>query len=288
MHMTMNPFQKIAVAIAFSPRCEAMVAEAKLLQQTLGSALYFIHCGNKTIQEEQYLKHLLHRFNLDNKNVHVIWREGDPVESIKEFCSTESIDLLVAGALEKESLLKYVLGGVSRQLSRKVKCSMLMLTEPNIHPKGFKHLVVEGTDHPKTENTITVAMELAKGFQAQTIDLIQESDLSKLALIRSDEFKENEAGEKKIELLREEDEKLEEILRCVDCGELQIQTERIEGKPGYVISKFAREKNADLLILNSPDKPMNLLDRVFPHDIEYALADLPCNLLIVHPKENNA
>jgi hypothetical protein len=33
--------------------------------------------------------------------------------------------------------------------------------------------------------------------------------------------------------------------------------------------------------LNSPDKQMNLIDRVFPHDIEFALADLPCNLLIV-------
>ena len=60
-----------------------------------------------------------------------------------------------------------------------------------------------------------------------------------------------------------------------------VCTERIEGKPGYVISKFAREKNADLLVLNSPDKQMNLIDRVFPHDIEFALADLPCNLLIV-------
>ena len=159
-----------------------------------------------------------------------------------------------------------------------------MLTEPNIHPKGFKHLVVEGTDHPKTENTVHVAIELAKAFHSSSVDLVQESDLSKLALIRSEEFKENEAGEKKIELLKEEDEKLEEILRCADCGNLVIQTERIEGKPGYVISKFAREKNADLLVLNSPDKPMNLLDRVFPHDIEYALADLPCNLLIVHPK----
>jgi hypothetical protein len=77
---------------------------------------------------------------------------------------------------------------------------------------------------------------------------------------------------------------LEEILNCTDCGTLKINTERIEGKPGYVISKFSRKVYADLMVLNSPDKQMNLIDRVFPHDIEYALADLPCNLLIVHPK----
>ncbi len=284
MQSKVTTFQKIAVAVAFSPRCEAIIAEARQLQQAFHSQMIFIHVGKKSMQEEQYLKHLLHRFQLDQPNNEVIWREGDPVETILEICQTQNVDLLVAGALEKETLLKYFLGGISRQLSRKVKCSMLMLTEPNIHPGGFKHLVVEGTDHPKTENTISVAVELAKAFQSNTLSIIQESDLSKLALIRSDDFKENEADEHKETLLKEEDEKLEEILRCTDCGELAINTERIEGKPGYVISKFAREKSADLLVVNSPDKTMNLLDRVFPHDIEYALADLPCNLLIVHPK----
>ncbi len=119
------------------------------------------------------------------------------------------------------------------------------------------------------------------------VDIIQETDLSKLALIRSEELKENEADVRKEQLLREEDEKLKEILRCTDCGSLEIKTERIEGKPGYVISKFARDHNADLLVVSSPDKQLNLLDRVFPHDIEYALSDLPCNLLIVHSKEQD-
>jgi nucleotide-binding universal stress UspA family protein len=277
-------FEKIGIAIAFSPRCEALVAEAKWLQNTFQSKIVFIHVGKKSLQEEQYLKHLLHRFNLDQPETEILWKEGDPVDTIIEVVNSEKIDLLVAGALEKESLLKYVMGGVSRQLSRKIRCSMLMLTEPSIHPKGYNFLVVEGTDHPKTENTISIAINWAKASGSEHVDIIQESDLNKLALIRHDEWRENEVGEKKEAFLKEEDEKLEEILRCTDCGKLEINTERIEGKPGYVISKYAREKEADLLVVNSPDKPMNLLDRVFPHDIEYALAELPCNLLIVHPK----
>ncbi|MBC7384473.1 MAG: universal stress protein [Bacteroidia bacterium] len=278
-------FEKIAIAVAFSPRCEAILAEARLLQQTFGSKLVFIHVGKKSLQEEQYLKHLLHRFGLDHTLNKIIWREGDPVETILEICQTEKIDLLVTGALEKESLLKYFLGGISRQLSRKVKCSMLMLTEPNIHPTGFKQIVVEGTDHHKTENTIAVAVAVAKSYHSGKVHIIQETDLSKLALIRSEELKENEADFRKQQLLKEEDEKLEKILRCTDCGDLKLAVERIEGKPGYVISKFARDCGADLLVVSSPDKQMNLLDRVFPHDIEYALSDLPCNLLIVHPKD---
>ncbi|MBU3663083.1 MAG: universal stress protein [Bacteroidetes bacterium] len=284
MRTVENSFAKIAIAVAFSPRCEAILAEARLIHQRLGAKMVFIHIGKKSLQEEQYLKHLLHRFELDQTGNEVVWREGDPVESIINICQELNVDLLVAGALEKESLLKYFMGDISRQLSRKVKCSMLLITEPSTHPKGFKYLVVEGTDHPKTENTISKAVELAQAYQASNVIIIQESDPGKMALIRSDELKENEADQIKEELLKEEDQKLEEILRCTDCGNLSIQTERIEGKPGYVISKYAREKNADLLVVNSSDKPMNLLDRVFPHDIEHALADLPCSLLIVHPK----
>ena len=279
-----NSFAKIAIAVAFSPRCEAILAEARLLHQRVGAQMFFIHIGKKSLQEEQYLKHLLHRFELDQTDNQIIWEEGEPVETIIALTQSLDIDLLVAGALEKESLLKYVLGDISRQLSRKVKCSMLLLIEPSTHPKGFNHLVVEGTDHPKTENTIAIAVEWAKAYHSSNVTIIQESDPQKLALIRSDELKENEADQIKEDFLKEEDEKLEEILRCTDCEGLKIITERIEGKPGYVISNYARLKSADLLVVNSPDKPMNLLDRVFPHDIEHALADLPCNLLIVHPK----
>ncbi len=278
------PYAKIALALAFSPRCESLLAEAKLLQEKFACTLIFIHVGEKSLQEEQYLKHLLHRFHLDTPKNEIIWKSGEPVETILDICQTEQIDLLVAGALEKESLINYVFGGISRQLSRKIKCSMLLLTEPNIHPKGFKYLVVEGTDHPKTENTIAISVQWAKAFNSDRIDIIQENDLSKIALIRSEELKEHEAGERKKEILSEEDLKLKEILSCNNCGNLEIHTERIEGKPGYVISKYAREQEADLLVINSPDKPLNLLDRVFPHDMEYALANLPCNLLIVHPK----
>jgi len=281
MNVVESPFRKIAIAVAFSPRCEALLSEARQLQDRLGASLLFVHVGKKSLQEEQYLKHLLHRFGLDTSTNKIIWESGEPVDTILRVCQDEEVDLLVAGALEKESLLKYFLGGIARQLSRKVKCSMLMLTEPNIHPTGFKQIVVEGSDHPKSEFTIAAAISFGKAFQSHKLSIIQETDLSKMALIRHEELRESEAEAIKERFLAEEDQKLEEILKCKDCTGLVIHNERIEGKPGYVISKYARENNADLLVVNSPDKQMNLIDRVFPHDIEYALADLPCNLLIV-------
>lgn len=278
------PFRKIAVAVGFSPRIEAVLAESKRLQQLFGSAMLFIHIGDKNLQQEQYLKHLLHRFELDGENNKVIWENGDPVDKILEICANEDADLLVAGALEKESLLKYFMGSIARNLCRKSKCSVLMLREPDIKSKPVKRIVVEGSDHPKTVNTVETAVYIAKQTHADAVYVIQEQDITKMALIRSDEFTDDEADDHKEKFEKEENERLNEILKCADCGTLKVHTERLEGKPGYVISNFAREHKADLLVLNSPDTKLNLLDRVFPHDIEYALADLPCDLLIVQSK----
>lgn len=278
------PFKKIAVAVGFTPRTEAILAESRRMQQQFNAQLLFIHIGPHTLQQEQYLKHLLHRFELDGENNRLIWEQGDPVEQILMICKNEHVDLLVAGALEKESMLKYMMGSIARNLCRRAKCSILMLREPDTHPRPVRRIVVEGSDHPKTMNTIETAIYVGKKTHAGDVYVIQEQDAGKMALIRSDAFTDNEADGHKEKIEIEEVARLNEILACTDCGGLRINTERLEGKPGYVISKFAREHEADLLVLNSPDTKLNLLDRVFPHDIEYALADLPCDLLIVHSR----
>lgn len=277
-------FKKIGIAIAFSPRLEALIAEASKMQVGLKSELIFIHVGNKSNEDVKILNEYLEKYGLLN-NSKLIWKEGETVETILNICEEEQLDLLVAGALEKESLIKYIMGSVARKLSRKIKCSMLMLTEPKIESNPINYIVVEGSNNPKTENTIAVAIEIAKLFNVSNVDVIQETDLNKAALIRSDEFKENEMAMHKENLIHEEDKRLNYILSCNDCGNLKINIERIEGKPGYIITKYARDHHADLLVLNSPDRKLNLIDRVFPTDIEFALADLPCDLLLVNVKE---
>lgn len=278
------PFKCIAVAVAFSPRIEAIISEAKRLQDIFDSKLLLIHVGKKSLQEVQYLKHLVHRLGIDEARTEILWREGEPVDEILNVCNEHQVELLVAGALEKESLLKYFMGSVARMLCRRAKCSILMLREPSLHSKPIRHIVVEGSDHPKTMNTIETAVYIAKSCKADRISVIQEEDARKLALIRSPELSDNEAESHKVKISAEESEKLDEIIRCTDCGSVQVNVERLEGKPGFIISKYAREHHADLLMLNSPDMKLGFIDRVFPHDIEYALADLPCDLLIVHAR----
>ena len=90
--------------------------------------------------------------------------------------------------------------------------------------------------------------------------------------------------EMKKEITEEESNKLHSMIAKWDEGNLKINEKIIKGKHGYAIRQYAETKKADLLVINSPDTHLTFLDRIFTHDIEFILAELPCNLLIVHSR----
>ena len=61
---------------------------------------------------------------------------------------------------------------------------------------------------------------------------------------------------------------------------IAIQSQSIFGKRGYSIGHYAQVVRADLLVMNAPSQ-MTFWDRVFPHDIEHILGELPTDVLIV-------
>lgn len=279
--------KRIALAIAFSPRLEANLAEAARLRNLFNAHLTLIHVGDYQAGDKQALREYYEKFGLTEENTRVLWKEGNTVETILDSCRQENIDLLVTGAMEREGLLTYLKGSVARQLGRKADCSVLLLTEPSVNPHAFKNIVVSGSDHEHNASyTLELAIDLAKREKA-AINIIQEADYHRLAQLGSDVKSEEEISSMKSELIDEDRKKLDSILSCTDCGQVEVNTLNLEGKPGVAISNFAREHQADLLVLTAPQSKLGLFDRVFQHDMEYVLAHLPCNLLIVHQPQLN-
>lgn len=274
------PFETIAVAVSFSPRCQPVMAEAKRLADILGASLLLLHIGEKTSEKEQELDEMMANIGVNPNHSRVIWMEGDPVDTILKLCKLNIVDLLVLGALEKENLLKFYIGSIARNISRKAKCSVLLLTNPTNEPVKYKKIVVNGVENPKTIHTLNTSLYLAKNLKIKEVMVVTEMDVPAIAMdstaIDAKVIKKN--------LTEEVEETLQSIIDKCDVGDIKVTDKIIKGKPGYAISKFARDKKADLLVINSPDTQLNLLDRIFAHDIEYILADLPCNLLIVHSR----
>ncbi|MFH1005538.1 MAG: universal stress protein [Bacteroidota bacterium] len=279
------PIETIAVGLAFSPRIEAIIAEAKSLSDTLGSQLLLIHVKEKTKKKEKLLENIFFKINIDRKKIKIIWAEGDVVDTILKLCKLNIVDLLVIGALERENILKYYLGSIARTISRKAKCSVLLLTNPSVTLKQKQKIIVHAiTEHPKTVHTINTAIYFAKKFGITEISLVHEVHVPALSMTMSESSNASEVSRIKKELLEEESNKLHSLISKCDIGTMKIHENMIKGKPGYAIQQYAENKKADLLVINSLDMHLTLLDRIFTHDIEYILADLSCNLLIVHSR----
>lgn len=243
-----------------------------------------LHIGDKTQEKEQALDEILDKSGINSSQCRLIWMEGEPVETILKLCKLNIVDLLILGALEKENLLKFYIGSIARNISRKAKCSVLLLTNPTSTPLKFKKFVVNGVSNPKTIHTINTSFYLAKLLNVKEITIVNELDTSGLAMTMAADSTAPETKEIKKNLIDDSEEMLKTLMENCDFSNINVNNKIVKGKQGYAISKYAKDKKADLLVVNSPDTNLNLFDRIFAHDIEYVLADLPCNVLIVHSR----
>ena len=62
--------------------------------------------------------------------------------------------------------------------------------------------------------------------------------------------------------------------------EIVVKSQAIFGKRGYSIGHYAQVVRADLLVMNAPSKT-SFWGRLFPHDIEHILGELPTDVLII-------
>jgi nucleotide-binding universal stress UspA family protein len=282
------PFKTIATAFAFSPYAEANLHESTRIANMLDATLVLIHVGKETSAKKDKLELLLSQTELDRSKVKIEFREGDPVKCILESCKENEVDLLIAGAQKKENLLTFYTGSVARKLCRKAKCSILLLTDRSVIRNQCQEIVVSGGDHSKTASTVKTANYFGKILGAQHITIVDEIDPKKAAASADDDLQLEAASRKRKELKQKEDERINRLEQEIEKENgIPVGHKCIFGKPGYTIGHYASAYKADLLVMNSPDTELGIMDRVFTHDLEYILSDLPCCLMIVHQTAKN-
>lgn len=273
-------YQKIALAIAFSPRMEALIYETKRLVMLFESDLILIHVGKKTDELVTKLDGLIASSKLPKDRTKVIWKEGKPGKMILEACREENVDLLVAGALKNESFLTYYLGSVGRKIIRKAPCSVLTLIEPKVETTGFSQVVFNGTQTPITPFVIDQGINFSKKVQADQIYILNEIKMYGLQMGTASEDSEQEVAQTRRQLVQDEIKYVEGILGKLDSGDLKISIKVTGGRWAIELARFCEKIDADLLVVGDEHK-LNFFDRIFPHDLEDLLSTLPCNLLIV-------
>jgi len=274
-------FNKIGLAITFSPNGLALLKTAKRLQNLFNSDLCLIHVGDKEPDSELKMKKLLDEVGIDGTKSELVWKKGEPSKIILSVCAEKDVDLLIAGALEKENLLKYYIGSVARTLMRESPCSVLIITHPTQDAAHFRKFCATVEYTSLGEISLTTANEFAKLEHAEELTLIKEFQIPGLAITISDSGSTTETEQKRIAWQKEEEEKLNVFVKELKLTGNEIKTICLYGKHGWESGNYVKEINGDILVIPSPPKKLKLFDRIFQHDIEFIIKQLPCSLLIV-------
>ncbi len=273
-------FKKIALALAFSPRMEALICESKRLKDLFQVELILIHVGEKTATLDQNLKFMLEKHQIEQEAIKVIWENGNPAKKIIQVCDREGVDLLVTGALKTEGFFKYYIGSIARKIIRKSKCSVLTLIEPLMEPTPFEKVVINGTQQEQTPFVIQKGLDWCQHDQAKQVYVVNEIKMYGMQMATAGEGGESEVASTRRKLVSEEVAYVENILKNIDKGGLRVNIKITCGKWAVELARFANDFGADLLIVGDEGN-LGFFDRLFPHDLEDILSNLPCNLLII-------
>lgn len=276
-------FKTIGIGVTFSPNLEANINEAARLALCFGSKLVLIHVGEASEKKSNTFIKFLSPFKEQGLEYELFFKSGDPVNVILTSTEEKKVDLLIIGALKKENFLKYYLGSIARKITRQASCSVLLLINPSINRVRCEHIVVNGLKDPKTQETVTTAFLVGHKLGVDKITVVEEIDQEEVSVKVDDDKSLRKSTIIKERLRLREEARVKKVLDTIPenyTKDMTIKSQPIFGKRGYSIGHYAQVARADLLVMNAPSK-MTFWDRLFPHDIEHILTELPTDVLIV-------
>lgn len=278
--MNGHPYKRIAVASAFSPRFEQVLAEAKRVRDRLGSELNLIYVGERDEETIRRFTEALAAMELPADSL-IHYHQGSPADAILEAIRANQIELIVAGALEKEVVLRPFLGNVARQLVREAPCSVILFTKPERHPKQLKRFVFFVPDYSENvQRALQMTLRFAEKEACENFYVIRvytTFDAARAAL-RANLPDEEAAEQPAARTLEEEEEALEEFIDAAGETELPIEPRCIRGNTGFAASDFVQAVEADLLVV---PVQIDANSGELPAHIAWVTDVIPCNLWII-------
>jgi nucleotide-binding universal stress UspA family protein len=270
-----STYKTIAVATTFSPRFKRVLAEAKRIRDRFAAKLHLIHVGKRNQETPKKFSDALAELGLPTDSP-IHYEEGDPAEAILAALTRENIDMLIAGALEKEIVLHQFLGNVARRLVREANCSVMLFTHPQKNPKPLRRIVFIA-DHSKDElHALKTTLLLAEAESCErlyVIGIMTAFDEAR-ASIAEDGNDARARGPKS-----HEEDALEELVLSAGTTEVPIETRSIRGATGLAASDFVRSVEADLLVVPLPRSRGSA--QQLPSNIAWVSDVIPCNLWVI-------
>jgi nucleotide-binding universal stress UspA family protein len=270
-----SPYKTIAVATTFSPRFKQVLAEAKRMSERFSADLHLIHVGMRNDETPKKFGKVLAELELPADSL-IHYEEGDPAEAILAALTRENIDMLVAGALEKEIVLHPFLGNVARRLVREANCAVMLFTHPENRPKPLRRIVFIADRSPEELPALETTLLLAEAEGCERLYVI--------AIVTAfDEARASILGDAMNAQVQEpngpKEDALEELVLSAGATEVPIETRYIRGATGLAASDFVRSVEADLLVVRLPST--GRVAQQLPTNISWVSDVIPCNLWVI-------
>jgi nucleotide-binding universal stress UspA family protein len=276
--LMMNPsaYKKIAVASTFSPRFEQVLSEAGRIRDRFGADLSLIYVGERSDETDKKFRDILGRLKLPGDSP-VHYGKGDPADGIITAIAENDVDLIVAGALEKESALHPFLGNVARRLLREAKCSVLLFTHPELKPKPLKKIVFVANYSDHAQRAFKEALKLAQAESCERLYAVRVYTTFDEA--RAAMFVDNGDGKPRPRTFDEEETTLEKFVLDAGDTEVPIEARCIRGNTGFAASDFVKSVEADLLVV--PVHKTETSAERLPNHLAWIADVIPCNLWLI-------
>ena len=243
------------------------------------ASVVFIHVGVPLPEQMKIFANLLEKHGYRNQDYKMVFREGDVQSVIWDVCNEEHVDLLVSGALRKESPERQYFGSIARGLAGNPKGPIMLIPEPSIPAKRIEKVIVP-IPAVNPQQMIEAGLYFARQNGSPTIYFVKESIFNADPLAVPDYSQVESFNDASLMIVDLEYAQIHEALKPFNKEGLDIKVKVVFGLPGTGIVSFAKEIGADLIIDAMPDTRIDNADFGYPGDIEVILMNLPCNFLL--------
>lgn len=272
----MDRYKKIALASTFSPRFLPLLAEAGRIAEKIRCDFSVIHAGEETEEHRGKFEAGFKELAL-SKWPAIHWaKESEPAAAILQTIREQGIDLLVAGALEKEASGRQYVGNVARSLMRDAPCSLMLFTNPSVDPQPFREIVVITDFSDMSALSLQRAYFLARQNSAERIRIVRVFTIFTQALGQPEEFFGKTDSRKP--MLEAEEQRIAEFAASAGPSPVPIEAVCVEGTTGFAASDYVEGVKADLLVI--PSKPAGTA-QLLPDGMDWVFNVIPANLFIV-------
>jgi len=269
------PYKTVAVASTFSPRFKQVLAEAKRIRERFSADLHLIYAGDRDEEIAKKFSEALAQLELPlESKIH--YEKGNPADAILRVIAREKIDVIVAGALEKEVVLHPFLGNVARRLVREAPCSVMLFTTPAAKPKPLRRIVFIADYSDARLNALKRMLPFAAAESCErlyVIRIITTFDQARASIHA------NAGRHAKTSTDDDEEEALERFVLSAGATDVPIEARCIRGNTGLAASDFVQSVKADMLVVPL-QKNAGGTQRL-PSNIAWVTDVIPCNLWLI-------